>query len=52
MYKQKFTGKRVIVGVDQCQRLSGVAFKLAAFEKLLTDYSNIQGDYLIVFLFI
>lgn len=37
--KQKHAGKRIIVGVDVCQRLSGVALKLAAFDKLLSDSS-------------
>jgi hypothetical protein len=38
--KAKHKGKRIIVGIDMCQRLSGLALKLAAFEKLLTDYSH------------
>eukprot|EP00595_Chromulina_sp_UTEXLB2642_P002684 CAMPEP_0196762724 /NCGR_PEP_ID=MMETSP1095-20130614/2653_1 /TAXON_ID=96789 ORGANISM="Chromulina nebulosa, Strain UTEXLB2642" /NCGR_SAMPLE_ID=MMETSP1095 /ASSEMBLY_ACC=CAM_ASM_000446 /LENGTH=1168 /DNA_ID=CAMNT_0042114379 /DNA_START=78 /DNA_END=3584 /DNA_ORIENTATION=- len=29
--------KRMIVGIDVCQRLSGGVLKLAAYEKLLTD---------------
>jgi len=37
-YRVKYKGKKVIVGVDVCQRLSGVVLKLAAFEKLLTDH--------------
>lgn len=37
--KQKYAGKRIIVGIDVCQRLSGVALKLAAFDKLLSDSS-------------
>ena len=36
-YAQKYLGKKVIVGVDPCQRLSGVAFKFEAFEKFLLD---------------
>lgn len=35
--QQKHYGKKIIVGVDACQRLSGVALKLAAFDKLLSD---------------
>jgi trehalose-6-phosphate synthase len=35
--RQKYAGKRIVVGVDVCQRLSGVALKLAAFDKLLSD---------------
>lgn len=37
-YRAKYKGKKVVVGVDVCQRLSGVVLKLAAFEKLLTDH--------------
>jgi trehalose-6-phosphate synthase len=31
-------GKMLIAGLDQCQRLSGIALKLLAFERLLQDY--------------
>lgn len=34
---KKYGGKVIIAGFDSCQRLSGVALKLLAFEKLLTD---------------
>lgn len=37
--REKYAGKRIVVGVDACQRLSGVALKLAAFDKLLSDSS-------------
>lgn len=37
-WKDKHPGKRLICGVDTCQRLNGVAMKFAAFEKFLTDY--------------
>jgi trehalose-6-phosphate synthase len=37
--RQKYAGKRIVVGVDVCQRLSGVALKLAAFDKMLSDSS-------------
>lgn len=40
----KYQGRKVIVGVDVCQRLSGGALKIAALEKLLTDYSAAQGQ--------
>jgi len=36
-FKQLYAGRRIIVGIDVCQRLSGNALKLAAFDKLLTD---------------
>ncbi len=37
-YSSKYAGMRVIVGIDVCQRLSGVALKLAGFEKFALDY--------------
>ncbi len=37
--RQKYHNKRIIVGVDMCQRLSGVALKFAAFDKMLSDSS-------------
>lgn len=46
--RAKHAGKKIIVGVDVCQRLSGGALKLAAFEKLLTDYTNAMGTVVLV----
>ncbi|KAJ1440890.1 hypothetical protein B484DRAFT_391004 [Ochromonadaceae sp. CCMP2298] len=37
--REKHAGKRIIAGIDVCQRLSGVALKLAAFDKMLSDSS-------------
>ena len=34
----RLAGKVLIAGLDPCQRLSGIALKLLAFERLLTDY--------------
>lgn len=42
--RQKYQGKKIIVGVDTCHRLSGVSLKLAAFDKLLSDYSTTGSD--------
>ena len=39
MSRAKYHGKKIIAGVDICQRLSGGALKMAAFEKLLVDYN-------------
>lgn len=36
--KAKHEGKVLIAGLDPCQRLSGIALKLLAFERLLTEY--------------
>jgi trehalose-6-phosphate synthase len=37
--REKHAGKRIIAGIDVCQRLSGVALKFAAFDKMLSDSS-------------
>jgi trehalose-6-phosphate synthase len=34
----KHEGKVLVAGLDPCQRLSGIALKLLAFERLLTEY--------------
>ena len=36
--KAKHEGKILVAGLDPCQRLSGIALKLLAFERLLTEY--------------
>jgi trehalose 6-phosphate synthase/phosphatase len=36
--REKYKGKKVILGIDVCQRLSGLALKFAAFEKFIADY--------------
>lgn len=36
--KDKYQGKKIVLGIDVCQRLSGGALKLAGFEKMLEDY--------------
>ena len=46
--RAKHAGQKIIVGVDACQRLSGGALKMAAFEKLLTDYTNAMGSAVLV----
>eukprot|EP01041_Mallomonas_annulata_P003536 gene3536-7030_t len=39
--REKYKGRKIILGIDVCQRLSGGALKMAAFEKLLADYGDI-----------
>ncbi len=39
VHRAKYHGKKIIAGVDICQRLSGGALKMAAFDKLLVDYN-------------
>lgn len=46
--KEKHNGKKIIVGIDVCQRLSGGALKLAAMDKLLTDYSDTGSNVVLV----
>jgi len=47
-YRRKYAGKKIVVGVDVCQRLSGGILKLAAYEKLLVDNSNINGSVVLI----
>jgi len=47
-YKTKYAKKHVIAGVDVAQRLSGVAQKLLAFERLLADYPVWQGKVVLI----
>lgn len=42
--REKYKGRRIIVGVDTCQRLNGVAHKLAAFDRFLADYSGMYDN--------
>lgn len=44
----QYAGRKVIVSVDVCQRLSGGVLKMAAFEKLLTDYPNVIGKVVLI----
>lgn len=37
-YKAKYGNKKIVLGIDVCQRLSGLALKMSAFEKLIADY--------------
>ena len=46
--RQKHSGKKIIVGVDPCQRLSGIALKLAAFDQLLTSDPSVRGSAVLV----
>jgi trehalose-phosphatase len=37
MFADRHPGKIIIAGIDSCQRLSGIALKLLAFERLLEE---------------
>mmetsp|Transcript_7987 Transcript_7987/g.24669 ORF Transcript_7987/g.24669 Transcript_7987/m.24669 type:complete len:975 (-) Transcript_7987:324-3248(-) len=41
-------GRKLLAGVDTCQRLSGVALKLLAFERFLWDYEHWRGQVALV----
>ena len=44
----KHAGKTIVVGLDTCQRLSGVALKLLGFEKLLDEFEKWRGKLVLV----
>ena len=46
--RQKHSGKKIVVGVDPCQRLSGIALKLAAFDQLLTSDPSVRDSAVLV----
>lgn len=44
-FRARYQGRKVILGIDVCQRLSGLALKLSAFEKLMADYTQASGNH-------
>lgn len=46
--RKRYEGKKIIISVDVCERLSGGILKLAAMEKLMTDYSNVAGGVVLI----
>ncbi len=46
--RERHKGRKIVAGIDVCQRLSGGALKLAAFEKLLTDYSDSGSNVVLI----
>jgi trehalose-6-phosphate synthase len=42
--REKYRGKKIIVSVDNCQRLSGGSLRMTAFEKLLEDQRIDRGN--------
>lgn len=48
MFAEKYPGKLIIAGIDTCQRMSGMALKLLAFERLLEDYPVYRGNVILV----
>lgn len=46
--REKYKGKRILVGIDRCNRMSGMSLKLLAFEHLLnTDKETAEGVVLV-----
>jgi len=46
--KKKHLNKKLIAGLDTCQRLSGVALKLLGFENLLDEYEKWRNEVVLV----
>lgn len=42
--RRRHAGRRIVLGMDVCQRLAGTALKLAAFEKYLADHTNASKE--------
>lgn len=48
LIKDKYKGRKIILGIDVCQRLSGIALKLAGYEKLLSEYNTAEKKGLVL----
>jgi len=48
MLRQRHSGKTLIVGLDQCQRLQGIVLKLLAFERLLAESDALRDKVVFV----
>jgi trehalose 6-phosphate synthase/phosphatase len=46
--RNKYLGRKIVVGVDICQRLSGGALKLAAFDQLLSGDPKMKDTVVLV----
>ncbi|KAG8383158.1 hypothetical protein BUALT_Bualt05G0155500 [Buddleja alternifolia] len=46
--KEQFKGKKVILGVDDMDIFKGISLKLLAFEQLLEQHSEFQGEVVLV----
>lgn len=46
--RAKYVGKKIVVGVDPCQRLSGISLKLAAVDQLLSDNGSIRDSFVLI----
>lgn len=48
LLQNKYSGRKVIAGIDIAQRLSGISLKLLAFERFLNDYPVWQEKVVLV----
>jgi trehalose 6-phosphate synthase/phosphatase len=46
--KDSHPNRRILVGIDSCNRLSGGVLKLAALDKLLGDYGSNSGKFVLI----
>jgi trehalose 6-phosphate synthase/phosphatase len=46
--RAKHAGRRIVCGLDVCQRLSGVALKLVGIERLLDEFPRWRGQVVLV----
>lgn len=46
--QEKFKGKKVILGVDDMDIFKGISLKLLAFEQLLQQHQDLQGNLVLV----
>lgn len=46
--QEQFKGKKVVLGVDDMDIFKGISLKLLAFEQLLQQYEDLQGNFVMV----
>ena len=47
-YRKQFAGRRVILAIDELMRLSGISFKMLAFERMLSEDPGLAKSTLLV----
>ena len=48
LLRGKYSNRTILVGLDQCQRLQGIALKLLAFERLLEECEELRDKVVLV----
>jgi len=51
LLRSKYSNRTILVGLDQCQRLQGIALKLLAFERLLEECAELRDRVVLVRVF-